>query len=507
MDRRKFLGMASASVVLGACGGGGDGKDKGIIDPGGPSQLEWTQLAEKITGSVARPGSANYEAIRRVVNARYNHIKPAAVISCANTHDIQESLAFAKAHQLPLVPRSGGHGYAGYSTTEGIVLDLSPLNAITLDEGTATVGAGAKLIDVYDQLTAQGVAIPAGSCVTVGIGGLTQGGGIGIVDRAYGLTCDNLLSVEVVLADGRILTCDSENEPDLFWALRGGGGGNFGIVSRFTFKTHAADKDITTLKAWFEFDDFVSVMAAWQNWPTNLPNDIWAQAIPDWSNPALPTTLFIRVFCIGSQEYLAPYWEALLDAAQSTPTKIEQSTSSYRNTLLGDCLDVVPLCHMRGYEPDGVFDSQGFAASSDFFSQAISESGLEAMKQAILDSRTSENYGMIIMDLMGGVIDEIAADETAFIHRGALFSAEYYSLLPPNVSNAPIDKAQRWANNFRQTMKPWTTGQAYVNYIDPLIEDWEEAYYGDNYSRLQQVKSTYDPDWTFKIPQGVRPAN
>lgn len=508
MDRRKFLGMASASVLLTACGGGSSGGNTPDPDPGGPTQLEWLNFAEELAGDIVRPGSGSYEQLRRVFNSRYDGIQPAAVVRCASTRDIQETLAFAKTHNLPLVPRSGGHGYAGYSATAGIVLDLSPMSSITVGEGIATIGAGAKLVDIYDQLTAQGVAIPAGSCPTVGIGGLTQGGGIGIVDRAYGLTCDNLLSAKVVLADGRLVACDADNEPDLFWALRGGGGGNFGIVTEFTFKTHSSESDITTLEAYFDFDDFVKVMLAWQAWPDTLPNTIWAQMIPSWGAPSSAPVLYLRAFCIGSQEDMAPHWETFLEAAQSEPTWSNQTTATYRNTMLSACGNfTIPECHVQGYTPQGKMSRNAFAASSDFFHDAVPEAGLLALRQAILDSQVDGNYGMMIMDLMHGVIDDFEPDETAFIHRGALFSIEYYTWYSVGTANATVDRAQVWVNSFRQVMEPWSSGGAYVNYIDPLIENWAEAYYGDNYTRLQQVKATYDPDWFFKIPQGVRPVS
>ncbi len=272
MDRRKFLAVSLASTALSACGGGGGSTDSSVVSSSSVSSASgvWSQLAAQLSGSVVLPGQNDYEGLRRVYNTRFDHIKPVAVVRCTTAQDVQATLAFARTQQLAIVPRSGGHGYAGYSATEGIVLDLGQMNSIRIGPGTAIIGAGAKLVDIYDQLGAQGVGIPAGSCPTVGIGGLTLGGGIGIVDRAYGLTCDNLLAAEVVLADGRIIQCDADNHPDLFWALRGGGGGNFGVVTRFTFKTHTA-ADITTFDSYFDFNDFINVMQAWQAWPETLP--------------------------------------------------------------------------------------------------------------------------------------------------------------------------------------------------------------------------------------------
>lgn len=506
MDRRQFLVVSLASAALTACGGGGGG---GSNNPGSSSSSSaandsWAELDGQLTGRVIRPGNSQYENLRPVFNTRFDSIKPAAVVRCANAQDVQKVLAFAQDNKLALVPRSGGHGYAGYSTSEGgIVLDLNNMSAIILGNGTATIGAGAKLVDVYDQLTAKGVAIPIGSCLSVGIGGLAQGGGIGIVDRAYGLTCDNLLSAEVVLADGRLVTCDADNHPELFWALRGGGGGNFGVVTQFTFKTHATS-DITTLEADFDFKDFVVVMSAWQAWPDSLPNHIWAQVIPSWGSPSIPPRLYLRAFCIGSQAEMAGYWQQFLTVAKCTPLAMGQSTNSYRATMLGNCATNTAACHIVGYDPAGRAQRNAFAASSDFFHEPITEAGLLVLKQAILDSQTAGNYGMMIMDLMRGAIDDFAPDETAFIHRGALFSVEYYTYFPQGTANATVDKAQAWVNSFRQTMQPWSSGGAYVNYIDPLITNWVQAYYGANYPRLQQVKATYDPAGFFNLPQGVK---
>ncbi len=505
MDRRQFLVVSLASAALTACGGGSSGGGRASSSSSSSSSVadHWSALDDQLTGSVIRPGAERYASIAPAYNSRYDAITPEAVIRCASVQDVQKVLAFAQSNKLALAPRSGGHGYAGYSTTEGIVLDLHELSAITVGEGTATIGAGAKLVDVYDQLTAKGVAIPLGSCLSVGIGGLTQGGGIGIVDRAYGLTCDNLLAAEVVLADGQIIICDANNHADLFWALRGGGGGNFGVVTQFTFKIHTTS-DITTLEAYFDFDNFVAVMTAFQAWPDTLPKHIWAQVVPGWSSASAAPSLYVRAFCIGSDTEMSSHWQQFVERAGVSPLSMTQSTNSYRNTMLGNCASNTASCHIAGYDPAGRAQRNAFAASSDFFHEPINAAGLLVLKQAIADSKAAGNYGMMIMDLMRGAIDELAADETAFIHRGALFSVEYYTYFPQGTANATVDKAQAWVNSFRQTMKPWSSGGAYVNYIDPLISDWTHAYYGTNYPRLQQVKAAYDPQGFFNIPQGVK---
>jgi FAD/FMN-containing dehydrogenase len=500
MDRRQFLVVSLTSAALTACGGGGssanDSSSSSLAD-------RWLVLDEQLAGSVIRPDSTQYASLKPAYNSRFDNITPEAVVRCASAQDVQKVLVFARDNKLALVPRSGGHAYAGYSSSEGIVLDLKDMSGITVGEGTATIGAGAKMVDIYDQLTAKGVSIPLGSCLSVGIAGLTLGGGIGIVDRAYGLTCDNLLSAEVVLADGRIVQCDANNHPELFWALRGGGGGNFGVVTRFTFKTHAIS-DITTLEADFDFKDFEAVMKAWQAWPDSLPNNIWAQIIPSWGSPSIAPRLYLRAFCIGSKMEMNTHWQQFLAATKVAPLWMSQSTNSYRATMLGNCATNTAACHIVGYDPAGRAQRNAFAASSDFFNEPIPDAGLLVLKQAILDSQLAGNYGMMIMDLMRGAIDDFAPDETAFIHRGALFSVEYYTYFSQTTANATVDKAQVWLNGFRQTMQPWSSGGAYVNYIDPLITHWAQAYYGANYPRLRQVKGTYDPTGFFNIPQGVK---
>ena len=506
MDRRQFLALSVASFSLAACGGGdgaGSGNSSSSSSSSPGDHLPWGELDAQLGGELLRPGAAAYENQRQVYNTRYS-ARPLAVIRCHSPGDVQASIAFARQHGLQLVPRCGGHGYAGYSASEGgLVLDLSPLNSIQLEGEIAHIGGGAKLVDIYDQLSTLGVCIPAGSCTSVGIGGLAQGGGIGIVDRAYGLTCDTLVAAQVVLADGSLVECSADQHPELFWALRGGGGGNFGVVTRFSFQTHTTT-DITTLEAYFDFANFVAVMAAWQAWPDSLPDSIWAQVIPAWGTGAVSPQLYLRAFCLGSQVDLAPHWQQFLAAAGAQPLWSSQSTNSYRSTMLGGCEPLPAACHLQSYHPAGRAGRSAFAASSDFVDQALDEAGLLVLRQAILDSRDQGNPGMMIMDLMRGAISRLAPGDTAFVHRAALFSIEYYSPFAPGTANSRIDQAQLWANGMRQILAPWSSGGAYVNYIDPLIEDWEQAYYGANYPRLQQVKASYDPEGFFRIPQGVK---
>jgi FAD/FMN-containing dehydrogenase len=198
-------------------------------------------LKQKLSGALLLPEDAGYADAKVGFNPLFDQQKPAAVAKCSSADQVRDCV-LAAAGRVPIAGRSGGHSYAGYSTpTGGLVIDVAPMSQIQIkDERTVVIGAGAKLKDVYEVLAQSRRCLPAGTCPTVGIAGLTLGGGVGVLTRKYGLTCDHLLSAEVVAADGRILTASAESEPDLYWALRGGGGGNFGIVTSFTFSTDPA---------------------------------------------------------------------------------------------------------------------------------------------------------------------------------------------------------------------------------------------------------------------------
>jgi hypothetical protein len=231
MKRRTFLKLCFLGVVpglLAACGGGasvsGNVTSSPTTQPSPtvqptPAAADWSALARSLQGTLIRPGNSRYPVAHQLFNPRFDGILPAAIAYCVSLADVQTCLSFVQRFSLPFTPRSGGHSYAGYSTTTGLVVDITSLNAVKVNAGTgvATIGAGALLIDVYAALAPQGFSLPAGSCPTVGIAGLTLGGGVGVLGRKFGLTCDNLLSAQIILANGRVLTCNASHYPDLCW--------------------------------------------------------------------------------------------------------------------------------------------------------------------------------------------------------------------------------------------------------------------------------------------------
>ena len=239
---------------------------------------DWGVLRGSISGEVVLPGSPAYEPTRKPAIANFGAVRPQAVVLCGTLQDVSGAVSFARRHGLHVAPRSGGHCFAGRSSTEGIVVDVSPMRSVSVSGGVATVGAGARLGGVYDALDAHGLTIPAGCGPSVGIAGLALGGGLGILGRKHGLTSDNLVSARVVLADGVVVECDEHREGDLFWALRGAGGGNFGAVTSLVFGTLPAP-DATAFHLRWPRARAAAVVDAWQRWAPAAPEEMAASLL------------------------------------------------------------------------------------------------------------------------------------------------------------------------------------------------------------------------------------
>src|SRR5215211_1415596 len=243
LDRRAFLGLGAAGA-LGAAW-------PAATEAAPPSKRAARALRSAVRGPVLFPRTPGYGSARLVYNARYDGTRPLAVVQPLDTRDVQAVVAWARRFDVRIVPRSGGHSYAGYSTVaDGVVVDLARLSAIRVAGGRATVGPGAQLIDVYSKLASRGLLIPAGSCPSVGIAGLALGGGHGLSGRRFGLTTDNLRAATIVTADGRARHVDADTNEDLYWACRGGGGGNFGIATSLTLRTHRASRAAYFFVSW-----------------------------------------------------------------------------------------------------------------------------------------------------------------------------------------------------------------------------------------------------------------
>lgn len=430
------------------------------------------------TGEVVWPGDSLYDTGRRAFNSRFDRF-PAAIVYCAETRDVQNALAWTRAEGLPVSIRSGGHSYEAYSVLDNrLLIDLSRMAQIAVDPdaGTATVGPGVRLQDLYVALGAEGVAVSAGTCPGVGLGGLILGGGIGFRSRRDGLTCDSLLAADVVLEDGRAVRASAVDQPDLFWALRGGGGGNFGIATSFTLRTTPAD-DVAMASVTWPWDEAAQVMETWQ---------IWAPS----ADPRLSSSLaFFRPdsgvigftgLLLGSVEELEALLAPLLAIGSPSPYLRPLSWLEAANELAGQGIDQVSFKNGSAfvYEP---FPPEAIALAVSQMSAAPAPANL------------------ISFFAMGGAISEVAPGATAFPHRRALFDVQIQAYW-----QEPWQEAENiaWVNGFRLALAPYTSG-AYVNYIDADQPDWATAYFGRNLDRLQRIKARYDPGNVFDSPQSV----
>ncbi len=465
-------------------------------------------FARGFSGELLQAGDAHYASMRFGHNARHDAsgASPFLIARCRNEHDVRETIAFARACRIRVVARSGGHSYAGYSNTSGILIDLSLMNAIGVESSAVTIGAGALLVDVYDTLKNHGVSIPGGSCPSVGIAGLTLGGGMGVVGRKYGLTCDRLRAATLVTAEGRLITCNTTHNSDLYWALRGGGGGNFGVVTQLVFEPYRLS-ELTTFRYDFLWKHAAEVFAAWQQWGPLAPDDVWSAFRLDANGKVgeLPEVEFAGA-CVGSESDLKLHLSAFFDRIKTEPRSSKHQSFAPRDIVKGiaDCDEkTVPQCHKSDRAPEGQLKRNAFVATSDFFDRVLPESAMHALLSNVAQRQASGRVGMVLLDALGGAINRVLPHETAFVHRNDRFSAQYLAEFPEETHEAVLGEASDWVREIRATMKPWSSGRAYQNYIDPRLVDWKAAYYAGNAERLEATRRKWDPERFFGFAQGV----
>jgi FAD/FMN-containing dehydrogenase len=496
LDRRSLLlrgAGAAAAVTLPAWRLVAEAQ--GAVDP------RLRELVRAVRGPVIAPSSDAYQVARLAYNERFDAIRPLAILRPRSVEDVRQAILWARRFRVPLAVRSGGHSYGGYSTTNGLVVDLRALSSIAFGPtGLATIGAGARLIDVEAALARRGRAIPSGSCATVGIGGLALGGGVGFSSRKFGTTSDNIVAVEIVTADGRARICNARENVDLLWACRGGGGGNFGVVTRFTFRTHPVGPVTCFVLDW-PWEQARDALSAWQRLAPHSPDELFSVFALRTGQEAPSVQASGQFF--GTEVQLRALLEPLVGVAGGRLTVAGQS---YLDAQLrwAECAGkTLAACRLAIDTPGGTLQRAAFAGKSDYFATDLPAAAVEVVVQWLGRAQATQfGKASLLLDSYGGAINRVPPGQTAFVHRDALFSAQYLARWY-RAQDAPA--AISWIRGLYAAMRPYVSGFAYQNYIDPDLRGWKHAYYGSNYPRLQQIKSRVDPDWLFRFAQGIPP--
>ena len=453
-------------------------------------------LQREISGRVLLPDDPLYAAQTQIDNGRVQ-LSPALVVLPDSVNDVVVTMRFAQQHHLRITAKAGGHSAAGYClNTGGIVIDFSLMKSMRLDGDTLHVQAGARWIDIYRflQATGKGLIPIGGGCAPVGVSGFTLGGGYSFASRSYGLAVDNLLALTIVTPDGAVrnISADStsKEDRDLWWACRGGGGGNFGIVVQLHLQLQMP-RTSTMLMTQIRYptSHAQDVLGFYNEWVETLPNEMACYGIwgpftdPTNSSQTIPAFGFTCVFNGDASHGV----ELLNPLLKRDPMFVQMNTMTLpqfeemvgRSTLVDG-----RYCYIRSGEVPPLGMTKEFIETVDtFMSMALNPETFMVWTHA------------------GGKIDEVKPDATAFVHRGSRFMPEIKSIWPRG-DVASTRPNVEWAFRFFEALRPHFTG-AYVNYIDPLQPDWKQMYYGANYARLLEIKRSVDPDNFFNFQQGI----
>jgi FAD/FMN-containing dehydrogenase len=465
------------------------------------STASWGELEAAISGDVILPGSHDYDRAYPALNARFDDVRPQGLVRCAGPEDAAEAIRFARQQGIAVATRSGGHCFGGRSSTEGLLIDVTPMHSVQISDGVVTVGGGTRLGEVYESLLEDDLTIPAGSCPSVGIAGLALGGGLGIIGRKHGLTSDHLLGAQIVLSDGRVVECDDHHEEDLFWALRGGGPGNFGVVTALTFRTMRAPSATNFHLTW-PLSKAAAVIDAWQSWAPTAPEELAASLVIG-ASAQLDEPPSVQVFGImlGTESEAAELEAQVVTRARSDPVSAFRQHMSFRETTRywGER---AARDRVEGEPPGWELRGCRFI-KSEFFNRPLSDEVVEALLRNLLKDRVAGQSRELDFSPWGGEYNRLMADATAFVHRGDLYWLKHATEVGAGASTADREAAHDWANRSWGVVHPWGTGRVFPNFSDPDLGDWARAYYGNNRDRLVDVKARYDSANLFRFHQSL----
>nr|ATY46582.1 FAD-linked oxidase domain protein [Micromonospora sp. HK160111] len=492
---RAGAGFAAASSALGplALGGGYGGS-------------AWQRLRQRLQGDLVLPTDERYAAAKQLQYAEFDAINPTAIAYCETAADVQNCVVFARKNGVGVRVRSGGHAVLGWSTGPGLVIDVTRIEHATVTGDTVHIGPGLEAIDALHKLSTAGRQVVTGTCPTVCPGGYLTGGGIGLQTRKFGIGSDRLVSAQVVLADGRLVRASATTEPDLYWALRGGGGGNFGIVVDFEVRPIDAPRMVFFSLTW-GWELAKKVIRGWQPWSvaasTNLGSQLQVFMLD--SAPGNSPAVIVSGGYFGPKSELDAALADLRARVGVEPEAAVVTDGTYQQgmTAIYGCADLTTSqCHREGLNPDAVLPRSGFLREQyRYFDRSFTEAEVDTLLAVYdRDRRAGQLRALHAMSL-GGVANQVPANATAYVHRTAQFIVGLASEAMEPDPSLPA-AVERFAADAAAFLDPPGTG-AYVNFPGATLPDWPGQYYGVNYPRLVRVKRRYDPDNFFQHGRSI----
>jgi FAD/FMN-containing dehydrogenase len=456
------------------------------------SKVNSELLEGAVSGEVLKPGDEGFDEARALWNVRFDR-QPAAIAPCHSAKDVRGAVRFARNEGFTPSVKGGGHAYAANTVAEGgVLIDLSPMKGLAIDplKKTARVGPGVKWGEFDQASQAHGLATTGGTVSTIGVSGFTLGGGTGYLVRKHGLAIDNLLSAEVVTADGEMVTASEDENVDLFWAIRGGGG-NFGVATSFEFRLHEVGPQVLAGQIMHRFEDAGRLLPAYREFMANAPEEIQCYAFilrvppiddfPEALHGHLALDFVLFHLNPDAQEELQPLME------------------------LGD-----PFLSLVGPQPytavQQSFDA-GLPSGQRYESRAHYLAGLS---DGAIEAITSHAPGLVgpfsvaYLEPLGGAAGRVDPAATAFAHRDAAYS---FHILGGWMDAAQDDEVQSWVKEFYGAMAPYSTGGVYVNLLGSGEHERVQAAYGDNYRRLAALKKKWDPENLLQVNHNIPPAD
>lgn len=431
---------------------------------------------------IVTPSSPNYDEERACLNKKFN-LRPAVIYLCQNTDDVKQAIMMAKKMNKKVRIRSGRHSYEAFSNGDDVaIVDVGMMRDFKLsaDNKTVTMGAGLVLSDIYSKLWEQKLTIPGGSCPSVGISGLSLGGGVSFAGRKMGLTCDSIIEYEMVRANGEVLNIKADNKySDLFWACCGGGNGNFGVITSITFKTHPVDK-VTIYSFNLDWNAAHNVSDAWFEVLKKAPRELM---------------MFLRFSKNDNVQTLSTFGQYF-----GTPAELKEILQPLLKLTTDPSVDIQEVDYITAVNHWGKNTPiENFKATSLFLTKPLPQQALKDIERFFAMPQVANAF--LVLDSYGGAISDVDPEKTAFAHRDKLASVQI--MLTWEDDKDRIEQ-EKMIGTLRKSLGAYTdTKSAYINYPDVDINDWPHTYYGKHYKRLQEIKAKYDPDNLFTYEQGI----